>query len=126
MVSPEVVRLEEEEDATSRLIADESLLLRRCRAREQERRAGRTGRSDHDPALVLCRLMRVLHDGEVELLRVERHRLVIVGDDERDVGDALLHVDASGVSGGTAQVPSSVPSALRTRIRRMCRGTYPS
>jgi hypothetical protein len=91
MVAPEVVRLKKQEDAAAGLVADELRLLRRRRAREEQRRSGRAGRRDDDPAFVLGRLISVFDDGEAKLLCIERNRLVIVGDDERDVRDTLLH-----------------------------------
>ena len=44
------------------------------------------GRADGDPALVLLELMGVLDQREAELADIEGERLVIVADDEGDVG----------------------------------------
>src|SRR5258706_14050829 len=91
VVAPEVVGREEEEDAPAGLVSDERLLLRRRGSSEQQRRSGGAWRRDDHPTLVLRWLILVFDEQEVQLLREEGDRLVVVPHDESDVGDRLLH-----------------------------------
>lgn len=77
----------------ARLVADESLLARRRGAGEEESGGicPRAGRRDEDPAFVLLGLNRVLDEGEAERSREPGDRLVIVADDEGNVGEGLGH-----------------------------------
>ena len=66
VVAPEVVGLQEQENAPARLVADEDLLLRRGGAGEEEGRGlvARAGRRDERPAFVLLGLVGVGDEGE--------------------------------------------------------------
>jgi hypothetical protein len=70
IVAPEVVRLEEQENAPARLVADEGLLLRRGGAGKEEGDAAGAGagRGDEHPAFVLLGLIAVGDEGEAELV----------------------------------------------------------
>ena len=88
IVAVEIVGLQEQEDAPACLVADEGLLLRLGSAGEEEGNgvlAG-AGRRDEHPAFVLLRLVLVGDEGEAEHAREPGDRLVIVADDEGDVG----------------------------------------
>jgi hypothetical protein len=87
------------EPAPARLLADEGGLLRRGGAGEEEGGGvvAPAGRRDEHPALVLLGLNLVGDEGEAELLRKPADRLVIVADDEGDVGEGLVHFRGSSV-----------------------------
>ena len=88
MVAREVVGGEEEGDAPAGLVADAGLLVVGGGAGEEDGGGvfGRAGWADGDPSLVLIGLVRVLDRLEAELADVEGERLVIVADDEGDLG----------------------------------------
>ena len=80
-----------QEDAPARLVADELLLLRRGGAGEEDRGGAllAAGWRNEHPAFVLLGLVLIGDEGEAEHLDEPRDRLVIVGDDEADVGDGV-------------------------------------
>lgn len=89
IVAPEIVGGEEQQHPSPRLIPDEARLIRR-RGPGEEDRGGplpRAGRADGDPALALIGHGRILDQGEPERVDIESKRLVIVADEERDVGE---------------------------------------
>ena len=89
MIAGEIIGGEEQEHAPARLIADEARLFGRGGAGEEDRRGilRSTGRADGDPSFVLRGLVTVLDQREAELADIEGERLVIVADDQGDVGD---------------------------------------
>ena len=54
----------------------------------------------HDPALVLFGLVRVLHQGEVQLVTEKVNGFVVVPHDQGDVNDGLMHASLCGPGGG--------------------------
>jgi hypothetical protein len=88
VVAGEVVGVKEEDDTAAGLIADRGLLLGGGALGEEDGGGvrGCAGRADDDPALVLLGLRRVLDQGEAELAYVEGERLVIVADEDSDMG----------------------------------------
>jgi hypothetical protein len=70
VVPPEIVSAQEQEDAPTRLVADELGLVGRRGACEQQRRVAGARRRHYHPALVLLRLVRVLDQGEAKRLGV--------------------------------------------------------
>src|SRR5690554_2819021 len=89
VIAPEVICLQEQENPPAGLLTNQGDLLRRRRTREEERRAAASGRSDRYPALVLLRKWLVLDELEAEHVDIEADGLVIIADQERDVGDGL-------------------------------------
>lgn len=91
VVAPEVVGVEEEEHPSAGLVADEGLLFRLGRARQQQRGAFSTRWRDHHPAFVLLRLVGIFDQLEIKLAHVKIERFVIVFHHQGDVNDGLLH-----------------------------------
>ena len=93
-IAPKVVGVEEEKDAACGLIADaRGLFLVRGSGQEQTR-AGRTGRRDHNPSLVIADAILgegVFNDGESERLGKERNSLVVIANQQTDMGDEIGH-----------------------------------
>jgi len=87
-VAFEIIGGEEQEDPPRRLVADRRFLFGCDRASEEEGSSvlRRAGRADRHPALVLLGLVCVLDQREAELADVEGEGLVIVSDDQGDVG----------------------------------------
>ena len=105
IVAPEIVGAQEQKDAPARLVADEGLLLGRRGAGEEEGGGvlARAGRRDEHPAFHFIEGS-ILDEGEAELLREPGDRLVIVADDEGDVGERLVHSTARNYNmGATGQ-----------------------
>ena len=88
VIAREIVGGEKEKDAAAGLVADVvRLMVGRGAGEEDGSGVGRgVGRADHDPALALRGLIAVLDQLEPELADVESERLVIVPDDDGDVG----------------------------------------
>lgn len=88
VIAREIVGGEKERDAAAGLVANAGLLAVGGGAGEEDGGGvrGGAGRADGNPALVLLELVRVLGQFEAELADVEGERLVIVADDEGDVG----------------------------------------
>ncbi len=91
MVAGEVVGAQEQEDAPARLVANAAGLLGRRGTGEQQRGAARrtARRQDPHPSLALFGDRRVLQERETERPAEEGDRLVIVADEEGDVGERL-------------------------------------
>lgn len=90
IVAPEVVGMEEEEDAASGLVADARGLLGRGGAGEQQVGSGGAGGSDEDPALAVAHIG-VFEEPEAEDVGVVGEGFVVVADDESDVSEGLGH-----------------------------------
>jgi hypothetical protein len=91
-VAPEIIGVEEEEYAPARLVADtRGLRIADPACEQQPGAAGRAGRLDDDPALVLFGHEAVLDEPESQLADVERERLVVVAHHERDESERLFH-----------------------------------
>src|SRR6476659_7295645 len=91
VVAGEVVGVQEQEDPAARLVADTAGLLGTGRARQEKPGSRGSGRSDHDPALVLLGNERILDEGEAEDADVEGEGLVVLRNHQRDETDGLLH-----------------------------------
>src|SRR5258706_4905906 len=92
IVSPEVVGIEKQKDSTTGLVAYEWFLFGRRGSREQQARTVGSRGCDHDPAFVLFRLVGILDQPEVQLLRIKVNGLVVVANDERYMNDGLHHI----------------------------------
>jgi len=91
VVAPEVVGVEEEEDAAAGLGADAGFLLRGGGAGEEEAGFGGAGRGDDDPAFGLLGDRGVFDEGEAEFADEEGEGFVVVADDEGDEAEGLFH-----------------------------------
>ena len=82
IVAPEVVGGEEEEDAAACLVADCFLLgWGRGSAEYNPNFRFIVGRwSNHNPAFILSRLIRIFNDRKVELFRIKGNRFIIITD----------------------------------------------
>lgn len=113
----EVVGGDEQEDATAGLVADVSGLVVGGGAGEEDGGGvGRgAGRADGDPALVLLGLVFVGDEGEAEFADVEGDGLVIVANDEGDVGQVgIAFYSKCGCRARGAGEPLSKPSVLKS------------
>jgi len=90
VVTPEIVSVEEEENAARGLVADLLELFGSGGPGEEQTGTLRTGRSDNEPAFV-CGKRRVFYDAETEGFREEGKGLVVVADEESDVSEPLRH-----------------------------------
>jgi len=81
VIAPEVVGVEEEEDAAAGLVADGEGLFGSVGFREEKGGAAGIGRSDQEPALVAGEWS-VLKKLEAEFLGVELESFIVVADDE--------------------------------------------
>ena len=81
VIAPEVVGVEEKEDAAARLVADSEGLLRRVGFGEEERGASGIGRSDEEPAFVAGEGS-VLEEVEAEFFGVELQGFVVIANNE--------------------------------------------
>ena len=88
VIAREIVGGEEQEHAAAGLVADVLGPMVGGGAGEEDRGGvcGRAGRADRDPPFVLRGLIGVLDQLEAELADVEGERLVMVADDEGDMG----------------------------------------
>lgn len=89
MIAREIIGGEEQEDAARRLVADRGRLFGRGGAGEEDRGPvrRRAGRADGNPAFLLLGLIGILNEREAELADVEGKRLVIITDEQGDVGE---------------------------------------
>ena len=90
VIAPEVVGVEEEEDAAAGLVADGEGLFVSVGFGEEKCGAAGIGRSDEEPAFVAGKRS-VLEEVEAEFLRVEPESFVIVADNEGQVSNGLRH-----------------------------------
>src|SRR5262249_50817067 len=89
-VALKVIRLQEQEDSSSGLVADACRLGWTVRPSQQQGGAGGARRAQDDPALAAAE-RRVFAQLEAEGLREEGDCFVIVCDQETDEGQMLLH-----------------------------------
>src|SRR5262249_55572665 len=90
VVGPEIIRMEEQEDASAGLVAHLRKLLVRGSLGEQDTRLGRAWRGHQNPSLLpIERLVR--NQREAELAGEIADRLVIVADEKSHVSDMLAH-----------------------------------
>ena len=90
MVAPEIVSMEEKEDAAACLIANAGVLCGGGRLGEQKSWAGRTNWSDQEPALIF-REGCVFDDAEAESLGKESEGFVVIAHQQRDASERLAH-----------------------------------
>ena len=83
--------MENQENASARLIAEARLLLGRGCLREQEARLAGGARRDHHPALRLFGHERILDQDKAELTDKEAQSFVIITNDQRHESQRLFH-----------------------------------
>lgn len=88
MIACEIIGGEKQEDAARRLVADRGHLFGRGGAGEEDRGRvfGCVRGADGDPSFVLLGLICIFDEGEAELADVESKRLIIIADEQGDVG----------------------------------------
>ena len=123
VVAPEVVGVEEEEDAASGLIADAGGLFGCGGAGEEEVGPGGAGRSNEDPALTGAHVG-VFEEVEAEDVGVVGDGFVVVANDKGDVGEGLGHGEIVVVSESVFGRSSlrSAQGRLRTVVGKRPRG----
>lgn len=110
VVAPEVVGVKEQKNAASGLIADAGSLFLVRTSGQKQTRAERTGWRDQDPSLVIAHAIlgrSVFDDRESERLGKEGNGLVVITNQQRDMGDEFGHEELSPrLAGfGSALVP---------------------
>lgn len=85
VISPEVVRLQEEKYSAACLIADKLFLLQTSGPRQEKIGTTTSRWRDDYPTLVLFWLVGIVNERKIELAAVELNRFVIVTNDQRSM-----------------------------------------